>query len=152
MTREQVEEENGPRIQTRNEKEEETTRAKQVRKRDSTQRTKVLTTHPVMSCHARCIALLDGSGRTTSGQRMCALKAPEWRDQRPEEMMPLVKVGVSRENGQRTRPLGRGGCDEWPLENALEVEGLSSSNVSPVGVVWWLSGRGGMICSGWTKR
>lgn len=39
-------------------------------------------------------------------------------------------------------------CDERPLENALEAKGLSSTHMPPVGTVWWLGGRCGMIRSG----
>jgi len=41
-----------------------------------------------------------------------------------------------------------GRCVEWPLESAPEMKGLSSSHISPVGTVRWLSGVCGVVCGG----
>lgn len=58
-----------------------------------------------------------------------------------------MKIRASREMGSE-RDHWSGKCDEWPLENTQRVKGLSSGHISPVGVVWWLSGVRGIICSG----
>jgi hypothetical protein len=39
-------------------------------------------------------------------------------------------------------------CGGWPVESALEAKGLSSGHISPVCVVRWLSGGGGVIYIG----
>jgi hypothetical protein len=57
----------------------------------------------------------------------------------PGVVLPVVKFRASRKmSSERDRWSGR--CDERPLENMLGVKGLSSSHISPVGTVWWLSG------------
>lgn len=59
----------------------------------------------------------------------------------------MVEFCASRELNSGRDRLGAG-CDEWPLENPLVVNGLPSSHIFPVGGVWWLSGNGGVICNG----
>lgn len=62
-------------------------------------------------------------------------------------VMPVVGLREWREmSGERDHWSGR--CDEWPLANALGAYDLSSCHISPVGIVWRLGSRGGMICGG----
>jgi len=60
-------------------------------------------------------------------------------------MRPVVECRASREMSSG-RDRWSDECDKWPLGSVLSVPSLSSCYISPVCVVWRLSGEGGMIC------